>query len=333
MVSEIDVVGQERALDTLEKAAARPVHAYLLVGARGSGVEDAARGFAARLVAPEDDRARRLVERGLHADVVEFAPGGAMYKVEDVRERMLPEAHRSPVEGDRKVLLLFEAEKFGVPPGVAANALLKTLEEPPQKTIVVLVATSADDLQPTIRSRCARIDFDTVPDSTLAGVLERDGVPAERAALAASLSGGQLARARALAGSLANLRSLFAAAPGRLDGTGATALAVAEQLDTAVSGAADEVARRHADEVRALVEEMEQHGYSDRDAQRMRRRLDDRHKREARRTRHRSPARRRHRDRVGVPRRDRRSRTAPERRSGGAHARSSRGRGCVGCVS
>ena len=151
-----DVVGQERAITALERAAERPAHAYLLVGPRGSGVEQAARGFAARLIDADDQRSQRLVERGMHPDVVEFEPGGPTYKVEEVRERMRPEAHRSPVEGERKILLLFEAEKLCVPPAVAANALLKTLEEPPERTVVVLVSSSADDLHPTIRSRCRK---------------------------------------------------------------------------------------------------------------------------------------------------------------------------------
>jgi DNA polymerase-3 subunit delta' len=281
-----DVIGQERATVALTRAAERPTHAYLLVGPRGSGVEAAARTFAALLIgAGDDERARRLVERGLHPDVVEFEPGGASYKVDDIREKVLPEAHRSPVEGERKVLLLLEAEKLSVPPAVAANALLKTLEEPPARTVIVLVSSSADDLLPTIRSRCQRVDFDPVPDATLRAALEQEGLSSDGAWLAASLSGGQLARARALAGPLANLRALFAHAPARLDGTGATALAIAEQLDASVSGAADEVARRHAEELAEFDAEMERYGYSDRDAQRMRRRVDERHKRELRRTR------------------------------------------------
>ena len=133
----------------------------------------------------------------------------------------------------------------------------------------------------------------------------REGLSADAAQLAASLSGGQLARARALAGPLANLRTLFAHAPGRLDGTGATALAIAEQLDAAVSGAADEVARQHAEELAEFDAEMERYGYSDRDAQRMRRRVDERHKREAAPDADRPPARRRHRDRNRLPGRDR----------------------------
>ena len=69
------VVGQERAVGLLQRAAERPVHAYLLVGPRGSGLEDAARCFAAEVVSPEDDqRVQDLVVRGMHPDVVEFEP-------------------------------------------------------------------------------------------------------------------------------------------------------------------------------------------------------------------------------------------------------------------
>jgi hypothetical protein len=112
----------------------------------------------------------------------------------------------------------------------SANAMLKTIEEPPPRTIVLLVTAVADDLLPTIRSRCQRIDFDPVGDDALRAALEREGISAEIASTAAALAGGQLARARALAGSLAPLRAAFAGAPTRVDGTGATAFALAEEL-------------------------------------------------------------------------------------------------------
>jgi DNA polymerase-3 subunit delta' len=280
-----DVVGQERAVSTLERAAEHPSHAYLLVGSRGSGVEDAARAFAARLIGAGDERSQKLVGRALHPDVVEFEPGGATYKVDDIRDVLLPEAHRAPVEGSRKVLIVFEAEKLCAPPAIAANALLKTLEEPPASTVVVLVTASADELLPTIRSRCQRVDFAPVSDASLCAQLERDGVPAELAALATALSGGQLARARALAGPIRGVRDAFAAVPARIDGTGARALALAEELDAAVDTAAAAVAQQHTAELEGFDAEMERYGYSDRDAQRMRKALAAKHQREARRAR------------------------------------------------
>src|SRR3954469_8024866 len=181
-----DVVGQERAIATLEQAAQRPAHAYLLVGPRGSGVEDAARGFAAMLLGVADDeRGRGLVARGVEPDVVEFEPSGASYLVEaDVRKRILPEAARAPIEGERKVLILFEAERLRGNQNESANAMLKTLEEPPDRTVVILVTSAPGDLLATIRSRCQRIDFDPVADDAITAALERDGLPADAAARA-----------------------------------------------------------------------------------------------------------------------------------------------------
>src|SRR5947207_4897408 len=172
-----EVVGQERAVELLRRASERPSHAYLLVGPRGSGVEDAAREFAALLIGVGDDaRGLHLVQRGVHPDVVEFAPGGPSYRVkEDVRETILPEAARAPIEAERRVLILFEAERLRGNQNESATAMLKTIEEPPPRTIVVLVTAAPDDLLPTIRSRCPRIDFDPVADSVLQAALERDG--------------------------------------------------------------------------------------------------------------------------------------------------------------
>jgi DNA polymerase-3 subunit delta' len=279
----IEIIGQTRALERLRAAARRPAHAYLLVGPRGSGIEQAAREFAALLIGvAEDDRGRRLVERGVHPDVVEFEPGGASYRVkDDVRERILPEAARAPIEADRKVLILLEAERLRGNQNESANAMLKTLEEPPARTIVVLVTSVADDLLPTIRSRCQRIDFEPVGDDVIADALEREGLDPRTAAIA----GGQLARARALAGPLAELRAAFASAPARVDGRGATALAIAEELDEQVEQAASAVVAEHTAELGEFDAEMERLGYTDRDAQRLRRRIEERHKREARRTR------------------------------------------------
>jgi DNA polymerase III subunit delta' len=281
------VVGQERAVGALRHAAARPGHAYLLVGPRGSGVEDAAREFAAMLIGVADDeRGSGLVMRSVHPDVVEFEPSGAFYLVEkDVRDRILPEAARAPIEGERKVLLLFEAERLRGNRNESANAMLKTLEEPPARTVVVLVTGAPDDLLPTIRSRCQRIDFDPIADAQVQAALEREGAAPADAATLASLAGGQLARARALAGPLGALRLAFASAPARVDGYGATALAIAQGLDGVVNDAAAAVELRHQEELGAFDAEMERLGYEEREAYRMRRRIDDRHKRETRRTR------------------------------------------------
>jgi len=279
------LAGQERAVAQLRRAAARPVHAYLLVGARGSGVEDAARCFAAALVAPEDDaRALDLALRGMHPDIVEFEPEGANYRVkEDVRERIIPEASRSPVEGARKVVVIFEAERLVFARRTeSANALLKTIEEPSARTVMLLVTATPDELPDTVRSRCQRVDLVPLSDETLRAALEREGVPPDRAALASSLAGGQLGRARALAGADGAIRDAFVNAAAFLDGTASSAVQGAEAIAETLKLAVAELERRQDEETESLVAELEAAGYPDRSRTALVTRLAERHKREHR---------------------------------------------------
>ena len=91
------VVGQDRAVAQLQRSAERPVHAYLLVGPRGSGIEEAARCFAAAVIAPDgNDRAWDLVVRGVHPDVVEVDPPATQIRVEDA-QLIVDEVSRSPI--------------------------------------------------------------------------------------------------------------------------------------------------------------------------------------------------------------------------------------------
>ena len=287
------LAGQDRAVALLRRAAERPVHAYLLVGARGSGVEDAARCFAAALVAPEDDaRAVDLALRGMHPDIVEFEPEGANYRVkEDVRERIIPEASRSPIEGARKVVVLFEAERLVFARRTeSANALLKTIEEPPARTVMLLVTATPDELPDTVRSRCQRVDLVPLSDATLRDALERDGVPAERAALASSLAGGQLGRARALAGSDGAIRDAFVNAASFLDGHASSAVQGAEAIAETLKLAVADLERRQDEETESLGAELEAAGYPDRSRTALVNRLAERHKREHRAARRRALA-------------------------------------------
>jgi DNA polymerase-3 subunit delta' len=278
------VVGQERAVSVLRRAAVRPVHAYLLVGGRGSGAEDAARAFAAELIGADDDR----VQRRTHPDVVEFEPVATAYSVDEVRTAIVPEVHRSPIEGERKVVVVLDAERLLGSPGsggAPASALLKTLEEPPERAVLLLVTAAPDELLDTIRSRCQRIDLAALDDESLRAALARDGTDEARAALAARLAGGQLARAKLLAGRYGPLREAFVRAPARLDGTGASALAVSEDLHGAVQDAAAELRAAQDVEMDELEAEIERAGYPPRAAQALTRRLRERHKREDRRAR------------------------------------------------
>lgn len=272
------VVGQDRALGVLEAAAARPGHAYLLVGAPGSGVLEAARLFAARLAVDgvPDSRVVELVRRGVYADVVEFEPEGTFFLTEQARA-VLQEAARAPVEGERKVLLLHDVDRMNE---ASSSHLLKTIEEPPSRTAFVLVSARPDEVLETVRSRCQRIDFDSLADDAVAAALVADGIDVADAARGARVAGGHLARARALTGPWSDVHRVFAAAPSRVDGTGATAMAIVSDVESALDEVVRATEARHSSELDAFDDEMERLGYEPRIAQARRRRLVERHKRE-----------------------------------------------------
>jgi|1186.fasta_scaffold02650_1 DNA polymerase-3 subunit delta' len=278
------VVGQDRAVAQLQRAAERPVHAYLLVGPRGSGIEEAARCFAAAVVAPDgDDRSWDLVLRGVHPDVVEVDPPATQIRVEDA-QTIVDEVSRSPIEGERKVILLFDAERLRLNEA-AANKLLKTLEEPPPRAMIVLVTSGADQLLPTIRSRCQRVDFAFLSADNVATALRADGVAPERAQLLARLAGGRLDRARALDGRLGPVRDAFVATASAIDGSGgAVARQTAMVLD-ALQEALTELESSQIAEAEQLAAELEAAGYPERTRRAQLRRLEERHKRAHRRAR------------------------------------------------
>jgi DNA polymerase III subunit delta' len=268
------LVGQDDAVELLRRAAAHPGHAYLIAGPRGAGGPDVARTFAAALVAPDgDERAVDLVHRHLHPDVIEFEPERSVITIDQARDDIVPEAWSSPIEADRKVLIILEAERLQPE---AANALLKTFEEPPERTVIVLVSDAADELLDTVRSRCQRINLDAVDEATLVDILREAGVEADDARLAARLSGGQLGRAQELTGDTRALRDTFVDAAAGLAGTGASAGHAAEAMLTAVHDSIAAVRAHHIDELAAFDEEADRAGYQPRDVRRLRRRMEER---------------------------------------------------------
>ncbi|MFZ4516309.1 MAG: ATP-binding protein [Acidimicrobiia bacterium] len=272
--------GQERVAAMLADAAARPVHAYLLVG--DSGLETVARTFAAALVAEDGDEVERAL-RSRHPDVVECEPEGVSYRIkEDVRERIIAEALRAPIEGVRKVIIVWEAERLRAD---AANALLKTLEEPPARTVMLLCTAVPDELLPTVRSRCQRVEMAALSEVAVAEMLRIDGIPEERAALAARASGAQLERARALATRNAPLRAAFVTATARLDGSAAAAVRAAQDVQEVLRDATGALEAEHEQVVAEFEAQLAAAGYPDRTVSGMRTRLKKRHEREARRAR------------------------------------------------
>lgn len=274
--------GQERASELMQRAAARPVHAYLLVGAKGADLVTAARCFASALIAPEADaRTIDLVLKGAHPDVVEFEPESTVISVAQAREEIVPEAWASPIESSsaRKVLVILEAERLQLE---AENALLKTFEEPPASTVILLVTSAPDDLLDTTRSRCQRINLAPLDEAAIIAALVAEGRDPEAAALAARLSGGQLGRARGLVGDQRALRAAFVDASMRVDGTGAMAAQLAEQLGAAVRDAIGAVKGRNEQELEVFESAATEAGYLPREVSRQRKRMTTRHSRHER---------------------------------------------------
>ncbi len=194
-----DLAGQPKAAAFLKAAASSGAfsHAYLFAGPAGSGKKTAAKALASAIVCEDGGcgtcAACQRVRRGSHPDVRAYEPeGAASYMVEQVRE-LIHEVTLAPIEARRKVYILDRAEALG---SQAANALLKTLEEPPEDAVLILLASSYDAVLPTIASRCQVVRFSRIPPATAVAMLvQRAGVDEAGAREALAASGGVVPRA------------------------------------------------------------------------------------------------------------------------------------------
>lgn len=236
-----EVVGQDEIVSRLRAATADPTHAYLFVGPPGVGTMAAARAFAADIVSrgatpDEAVRHRRLAAAGHHPSIIVVERVGASILAPQARE-IVRQAHMRPPEGDVQVLVLTEFHLVTT----AAPILLKSIEEPPDGTVFVVLADEVTPDLVTIASRCVRFEFPHLSATVIEARLREDGVTADVAAASAVSAGGDLSRARLLATDqqVIDRRNFWFTLPDRLDGSGA-----------AVARAASEVMAR-ADEVLA----------------------------------------------------------------------------------
>lgn len=209
------VIGQDRAINVLQKtlASGRIPHAWILHGPQGVGKFTTALAFAATLmdetsaagltglIEPDPDSpTQRRLAGGNHPDLHVIRKELALFSaersvrerklasipIEVVREHLLAPAYLAPGIASRalapKVFIVDEAELLDRSPTNAPvqNALLKTLEEPPSGTVLILVTTSEDRLLPTIRSRCQRVPFRSLTDQEMAQWLSRSMVEIDR---------------------------------------------------------------------------------------------------------------------------------------------------------
>ncbi len=226
------VLSQPTAVGTLQRALAsgRVHHAYLFDGPPGVGKELAAFGLAQALVCevPKEGAAcgacsacrrailregdRRpvhpdvvVIERGLYdpAQIGRRTPETQDISIDQVRTLVLARAAFSAHEGRAKVFIVRRAEELSIS---AANALLKTLEEPGSGTHFVLLSALADALLPTIQSRTQRVRFAPLPDAIVTRLLVERGTEAARAAEIATLAAGSMEAALGLADPEASAR-------------------------------------------------------------------------------------------------------------------------------
>lgn len=183
---------QPRVLEFLSAALAegRPSHAYLFLGAPGAGMREAALALAQCLVCPQGgdgscDECIR-VRHHAHPDVHFIEPESATgYLVSQVRA-IISDVSLAPVRATCKVYVILNA---GLLRGAAANALLKTIEEPPEGVFFILIARSQEVVMPTIVSRCQEVPFRVVsPEAAQREVMQRSGASVAEAAIALSIA-------------------------------------------------------------------------------------------------------------------------------------------------
>ena len=195
------VVGQQHIVSTLEHAITegRLSHAYLFCGPRGTGKTTMARILAKALLCKNADAARaegasgcmpdgtceecELIAEGNHPDVYEL-DAASRTGVDNVREEIINSVNFAPVRGKYKIYIIDEVHMLTT---AAFNALLKTLEEPPEHVIFVLCTTDPQKILETILSRCQRFDFHRIGNEDierrLAYVCEQEGFDFDNEAL------------------------------------------------------------------------------------------------------------------------------------------------------
>ena len=219
------VVGHERTVEVLRRSIRRGqvAHAYLIAGAPGTGKRTLAIAFAMAIncesVPGEGDGAGEpcglcspcsRIRRGAHPDVVYIdletqaaqaqsggkkVPPPKELRIETIRELQAGLGLR-PYSARRKVYIIGDAERMN---DEAANCLLKSLEEPPGHSILILLASDETSILPTISSRCVFVPLRSVARDRIAAYLrEHHQADADKASLVAALSGGRIGTAHAM---------------------------------------------------------------------------------------------------------------------------------------
>lgn len=198
------IIGQPKVREFLRSCVSsdRVSHAYLFCGPAGSNKTQAAYAFARAILCEGDPCADcegctsqtcRHIVRKAHPDVHYLAPEGAQgYVVDQIRD-VMADTLLAPIQAKRKVYIIDRVDLLGT---AAANAFLKTLEEPPSDVVLILLGRTRESVLPTIVSRCQVVPFRHIPASEAAGILvQNTGCTLPEASIAIEACGGSITKA------------------------------------------------------------------------------------------------------------------------------------------
>ena len=203
MFSFSEIVGHEQIKEHMQAAIRdkKPFHAYLFQGEEGVGKEALARTFAAGLQCQSESTDKpckecvscRQMESGNQPDVIWVTREKASLGVDEIREQLCNTMDIKPFSSPYKIYLVPEAEKMTE---AAQNALLKTIEEPPEYGIVILMTSNISALLPTIQSRCLTMEFRPLSTAVVESyVKEHCQAPDYQARASAAFAQGNLGKA------------------------------------------------------------------------------------------------------------------------------------------
>ncbi len=203
-----DILGQKEIIDKIEGMLRTDnlPSVLLFYGPEGTGKKSTALRIAKALNCMDNNPPESFfcgecpscqkIEKQIHPDIHILSPDGDSIKIEDVRE-MMRNISQVPFEGKRKIAILDNAEALTIQ---AANALLKTLEEPPEKTHIFLISSNPGKLPLTLKSRCYPLRFLPLSEETIIEILRRDNNfhSMDGIRIVAGLAEGGIENARAL---------------------------------------------------------------------------------------------------------------------------------------
>ncbi len=198
-----DIKGQAAPVSLLRRSldSGKIAHAYIFEGIEGCGKKKTALALVKAIFCKETEGcgkcpACRKVDALQHPDLHMIEPDGAFIKIDQIRDLQRELSYR-PFEATKKACVMEAAERMNL---AAANAFLKTLEEPPGNALLILLTANTDAVLPTILSRCQRLSFSPLPSELIEEYLSETGVPAQAAKVAASLAGGSMKKALEISG-------------------------------------------------------------------------------------------------------------------------------------